>query len=355
MRMFPSEFLEFASVFEEVWDDLFGETLFDTEHGYGVISVVEINHQYLETNFPRMSEAPQVFKRRYKIPEDFSGDSFRIYVEKPESLKLLSSFLRNRKIKETPEIKNKKRNEQIKNFCTERGIETLVHFTRFENLGSILKKGFLSREGLEKWDSTNQPVFNDSQRIDQCPDSISLSISFPNYKMFFHYRQRNSAKWAVILLKPDILWEMDCAFCMDNAAKSLVSRIPLSERKNVYSLYSMFKDHPENKRCNLGIPDFYTTSPQAEVLEFNPIPAEYITEIHFEEIETFNSWMKLHGGKQPDEHLFKCETQFFKARIDYLKWPTTAGGGSGILGEEIIGGDFSNYDGGNNADDEIPF
>ena len=51
MRMFPSEFLEFASVFEEVWDDLLGETLFDTEHGDGVISVVENNHQYLETNF----------------------------------------------------------------------------------------------------------------------------------------------------------------------------------------------------------------------------------------------------------------------------------------------------------------
>jgi len=53
MRMFPSEFLEFASVFEEVWDDLFGETLFDTEHGYGVISVVEINHQL--QNAPKLS------------------------------------------------------------------------------------------------------------------------------------------------------------------------------------------------------------------------------------------------------------------------------------------------------------
>ena len=223
MRMFPSEFLEFASVFEEVWDRLIGETLWDDELGSGTISEVDKNHEYMEANFSNTSEAPGVIKKRYRIPEDFLGDSFRIYVEKPESLKLLSSFQRN--MNEKAEVENKKRSEQIRDFCTERGIETLVHFTRFENLESILNKGLMSRKELEKWDSENQPVFNDSQRLDQCPDSISLSISFPNYKMFFPYRQKNTAKWAVILLKPDILWEMDCAFCMDNAASSLIRYI----------------------------------------------------------------------------------------------------------------------------------
>jgi len=174
--------------------------------------------------------------------------------------------------------------------------------------------------------------------------------------MFYHYRQKNSAKWAVILLKPDILWQLDCAFCNDNAAGSLVSQIPLSERKKVHYLYSMFKDHLKNMRHSLEIPESYTTSPQAEVLVLNPIPAEYFTEIHFENSETLNSWSSLHGGKQQNEHLFKCETEFFQPRIDHSKWQNkNIGGISDFLDDILFGGDFSNYDGGNNTDDEIPF
>jgi|LSQX01.1.fsa_nt_gb hypothetical protein len=358
-RMPSSKFLEFASVNSKVWDNLVGETLCDDELGCGTISEMGKNHEYLETKFsktPQTPQTPEVTKKRYRIPEDFSGDSFRIYVEKPESHTLLSSFLRNRKEKESPESENKRRSKQIKDFCAERGIETLVHFTRFENLESILNNGLLSRKELEKWGSENQFVFNDSQRIDQCLESICLSISFPNYKMFYHYRQKNSAKWAVILLKPNILWELDCAFCNDNAAGSLVREIPLSERKNVHYLYSMFKDHLKNIRCSLEIPDSYTTSPQAEVLVFDPIPAEYITEIHFETIETFNSWITFHGGNQANEHLFKFETEFFQPRIDYSKWQNNnIGGISDFLDEILFGGDFFNDDKGKNTDDEIPF
>ena len=143
MGMLPSEFFDFASMNGEVWDYLIGETLCDNELGCGTISEMGKNHEYMETNFSDTHETPKMIKKRYRIPEDFSGESFRIYVERPESLKLLSSFLRNRKEKETPEIENKRRSEQIKDFCTERGIETLVHFTRFENLESILNKGLL--------------------------------------------------------------------------------------------------------------------------------------------------------------------------------------------------------------------
>ncbi len=100
--------------------------------------------------------------------------------------------------------------------------------------------------------------------------------------------EKNSAKWAIILFEPNILWELDCAFfvMICNAAGSRSAEIPLSE-KNVHYLYSMFKDHLKNIRCSLESPDSYTTSPQAEVLVFDPIPAEYITEIHFETIENF--------------------------------------------------------------------
>jgi len=169
MQMYPSEFLEFASVFEEVWDYLIGETLYDSELGCGTILEMDKNHEYLGTRFSKTPQALGVTKKRYRIPEDFSGDSFRIYVEKPDSLLLLSSFLKNRDEKERLRVANKLRSEQIKHFCFERGIKSLIHFTRLENLESIINKGLLSRKELEKWDSDKSPVFNDEKRIDQCP------------------------------------------------------------------------------------------------------------------------------------------------------------------------------------------
>jgi hypothetical protein len=38
-------------------------------------------------------------------------------------------------------VKDEKRAEKIQRFCSKRGIETLFHFTRLENLTSILNHG----------------------------------------------------------------------------------------------------------------------------------------------------------------------------------------------------------------------
>jgi len=57
MQMYPSEFLEFASVFEEVWDYLIGETLYDSELGCGTILEMDKNHEYLGTRFSKTHQA----------------------------------------------------------------------------------------------------------------------------------------------------------------------------------------------------------------------------------------------------------------------------------------------------------
>jgi hypothetical protein len=79
------------------------------------------------------------------------------------------------------------REAQIQQICDERDIETLVHFTRVENLSSILQNGLLSRKALET--SGQQFLFNDPDRIDGHKEAICLSISFPNYKMFYPIRE----------------------------------------------------------------------------------------------------------------------------------------------------------------------
>ncbi len=158
--------------------------------------------------------------------------------------------------------------DKIRRICEQRGIKYLVHFTRMDNLASILKHGLLGRERLEKMRIPY--VYNDEQRIDRCSDAICLSISFPNYKMFYVYRKKlESAKWVVLVLKRDILWELDCAFCQENAASNNVRFIPLEERKKGSALEDLFTEYDkihDVQRSSLGIPPEYTTNPQAEVL-----------------------------------------------------------------------------------------
>ncbi len=318
MEMLPSEFLEFASDYVEVWENLTAETLYDHEYGEGLVTAVRINHQFINASFLHTNQAPRVVKKMYKIPEDFSTDIFKITIERPESLRLFSFF--QKKGKETSEAENHALREQIKCFCSERGIDNLIHFTRLENMEKILNKGLLSRKDLELWNKESLPIFNDEKRLDGWKNAICLSISFPNYKMFYKYRDKKPEKWAVILLKPDILWELDCAFFNDNAARTEEKLKPLPERKKLCCLRSMFEDHPKVQRACLGIPNSFTTSPQAEVLVFDVISASYISEIHIEKDDHFKELTYQNEESFKSKFTHKCDGQFFCPRMDWRYW-----------------------------------
>jgi hypothetical protein len=101
----------------------------------------------------------------------------------------------------------------MKEIVKNRKIKHLIHFTRIENLKSILSDGIKTRENLEE--SGKGIIFNDTDRADNCTNAICCSICHPNYKMFYSLRQRDSNKeWVVIAIKKDIIWKKDCAFCV---------------------------------------------------------------------------------------------------------------------------------------------
>src|SRR5262249_20607187 len=155
--------------------------------------------------------------------------------------------------------------------------------TRLENLVGILAEGILPRSTLEGRPSG--VIFNDDIRTDGHKEAVCLSIGFPNYKMFYKYRQADQTTiWAVLLIRADVLWELDCAFCWANAACSAISRLPLAVLKDFSSLAKMFADQCEVSGINraaCGIPNWFPTNPQAEVLAFSGVPLSYVTEIHF--------------------------------------------------------------------------
>jgi len=204
----------------------------------------------------------------------------------------------------------------IQAFCRERGIRTLLHFTRIENLSSILRHGLLGRETLSEQLPEETYIFNDDLRIDCCSDALCLSISFPNYRMFYRYRQEKpDVQWAIFLIKPDILWELDCAFCHTNAASNLSRFASLEERRSVEALKRMF-DGKSTPRDQLGIPDYFPTDPQAEVLVLERISLRYITEIHVDDIRVQQQVMQTHQNNIP----LRWNSEFFRPRSDWGYW-----------------------------------
>ncbi len=260
------------------------------------------------------------------------------------------------------------RTSNIKQICHDRGIKILVHFTHIENLRRILGEGLLSREtlvhlGKRNWSyqfdlrlslrhglSRNpegfdvhfymsqdlrhdaletirdplkkKPIFNDPNRLDKHPEAICLSIGFPNYKMFFKYASEKQSQWVVLLLDAKLLWELDCAFCQENAASNAVYTIPLKERKKSDALNNMFIDYDSISRQSLSIPDHYPTYPQAEVLVCNPIPVAYIKEVHFYEKPALEQWCSKNSGM--DTETFLVSKQYFHPRCDWKVWTDEA-------------------------------
>ncbi|MDF3555397.1 DUF4433 domain-containing protein [Bacillus cereus] len=204
----------------------------------------------------------------------------------------------------------------MKNVVEARGVNSLIHFTRAENLTSIFKLGllpvnFLNKKGIDF-------KFNDQYRYDDCEDANCLSIQFPNYRMFSKYRfQDSSIDWVVLGIKPEVLWEKDCAFCVENAASSNERSKSLEERKGIEAFNRLYDEYPgKPTRKQLGLPSFYPTHPQAEVLVFGLIEPTYIWGVAFKDELARNKYSSL----IPSNIEVEVFEQMFKYRSDYEEW-----------------------------------
>ena len=162
---------------------------------------------------------------------------------------------------------------------------------------------------------------NDDMRLDRHPEANCLSISFPNYKMFYRCRcDVPSAEWAVLAIDPDVLRTHDCAFCPSNAAQAATAGIPLGERKGALALERLFDEFPGRpSRSAMGLPDSYPTDPQAEVLIFNRIGANRIEQIWVEH-DSVGTRLR---ARYPSRKVVVGESPF-RPRNDYSFWTRAA-------------------------------
>ena len=206
-------------------------------------------------------------------------------------------------------------------FAHDNCIEEFVHFTNEKNLPSILKTGVLSRKALlEK----NIPFdYNDEKRLDGMLEAISLSVTSPNYKMFYKYRTlKNEANWVVIVFDPQKILEYQCAFFRANAGSRDSMQQDRENAHSVTAFAEMFSDwdicHP---RWSLGLAKNEPTNPQAEVMVFNEIPLSCIDRIVFQKESQYKKYCAILEAQG-----IKCvrEAHFFTPRHDYYCWTNAA-------------------------------
>ncbi len=200
----------------------------------------------------------------------------------------------------------------MQEFIRERGITELYHFTNVDNLHSILNNGLLSRYTLNNMGLGYEQ--NDDYRLENRLDAICTSISFPNYKMFYRYRQNTSNTYCVIELDPRLLYEKECIFCISNAASREERQRRINEKLGVDGLRRLFYD--DNLRRELRLEPYFTTNPQAEVLVTNDIEVEYIRSINFNTPRTSFDFKRYKGNNIKFYH----NPALFTYRLDYEYW-----------------------------------
>ena len=182
------------------------------------------------------------------------------------------------------EIRAEQNRNEILRLIKQREIKWLIHFTKLSNLQQILKYGVSPRNYLE----SNRIRYsrNDKERLDGNLGFTSVSVSFPNWKLFYTNRMNNNDKYVVLLIDPNMLIEKsqdDLIFHSYNAAS----------KKPPCGFTGMFANSVEGKDEMITRKDNternWTTSSQAEIQVRDRISPKHIKKVVFEEASSFLS------------------------------------------------------------------
>jgi hypothetical protein len=222
----------------------------------------------------------------------------------------------------------------IREFVQRRGLRALLHFTKLRNVSSIVRHGLVP---VSEFAAHGIPVDhrNDHSRIDGHLGATSLSVSFPNYRMFYRLRcERPDEGWAVLAFPLSVLWTFHCAFYPTNAAANSMRILPPDSQGDAGALAQLFGDRPGVRRNSLTLEGHETTDPQAEVLVFGILPAALIRSVHV--------LMDVHRpplvDSGVDSSILRTSPGLFGPRRDYAAWrgPEISDVSSGEYGVEDV-------------------
>lgn len=228
---------------------------------------------------------------------------------------------------------------------------TLYHFTQADNLDNIFKYGLMPRTDLDLEGIKYAP--NDANRIEGHLNSISLSISWPNYKMLYLQKNKPENKgkvWAVLEINPyDVLCDenIPCAYYWTNAADGRMRHFSPTQLSSAECFEALFGDNPleipqgyhEPRMRRKSLYPSHPTNPQAEILAFHGIKSSSIQNIYLannqenlssgkmslmEYLERYTDYMQIIPQRLRDkfqeEQYFKKRQMVFRSRYDYKDW-----------------------------------
>lgn len=201
-------------------------------------------------------------------------------------------------------------------YIQERGIKGLVHFTKLDNLASILTYGIVPRTILEKYGMPFR--YTDEKRCDtNKTDGFActcLSITEPNRKMMHEkidVRERPEVKWIVLILEPYILADKGAMFFDKNA-----SDCDAHPATGLSGLRGMFDgDRTFNKYQYPRFP----SDQQAEVGIRNIIPPELIKYVCCVCRDDVDDAKKIVKRRRPELRRLRIEerSEYFELRASY--------------------------------------
>ncbi len=198
----------------------------------------------------------------------------------------------------------------VKGIISKRNIESLYHFSKIENLEAIANQGLIPRAQLKDGDYK----FTDVNRSDGFLNANCISVSFPQYRMFFIKRVQDSQQnWVVLELSPKLILDKESAFFERNAASREVQSEIIENRKLATAFEKMFDDIDKlPTRKERELPDNYPSDPQAEILVFDKIDRDYIVAAHFANETMLNKYKDQLNGIEP-----KVSPELFDNRVDH--------------------------------------
>lgn len=209
--------------------------------------------------------------------------------------------------------------EEIKKNIEDKKISKLVHYTRIENLYSILKFGLVPvdyqlRMGIQSVKTSIKP--KEWEKL-----YTSCTIEHPySYELYKKNQKNRKIKWALIFIDAKVLYSGENnVYFFNRPARFLLRKKKPKDFNNAEAFKSMF-----DKQINPGgrrpfrrkkkLESFYPTDAGAEILIEGIIDKKFIECVCFETKKDMDAYVNMYNENLLEDYNYLIYKDYFKKR-----------------------------------------